>query len=110
MIQVNTKIEYRSNGMTKFEPAGDYDALTSKYLIECKESVSKNIDKNFIKQFDKYLNPKNDKYVNIGNRKVVLAIKSFKDNALDLSHPVLQQLKNEGVIIITDLKQIKNLK
>lgn len=108
--QIGTKVEYRNKGMTKFEPAGDYDVLTEKYLIECKESVSKNIDENFLKQFEKYINLKNEKYININNRKVVLAIKSFKDNAINLSHPVLQQLKNKGVIIITDLKQIKNLK
>lgn len=108
--QVGTKIGYRNSRMTKFGPAGDYDVLTEKYLVECKESVSKNIDSDFLKQFDKYLNPKNEMYVNIGNRKVVLAIKNFKDNALNLSHPVLQELKSKGVIIITDLKQIKNLK
>ncbi|KFF09028.1 hypothetical protein [Chryseobacterium luteum] len=108
--QIGTKVEYRNSGMNKFELAGDYDVLTEKYLIECKESVSKNINSKFLEQFDKYLDPKNEKYINIGKRKIVLAIKSFKDNALNLSHPVLQQLKNKGVIMITDINQIKNLK
>lgn len=108
--QIGTKVEYRNSGMTKYGPAGDYDVLTEKYLVECKESVSKNIDSKFLEQFDKYLDPINEKYINIGKRKVVLAIKSFKDNALNLSHPVLQELKNKGVIIITDINQIKNLK
>ena len=71
--------------------------------------VSKNIDDKFFKQFDKYLNPKNEKYINIKNRKVVLAIKTFKDGAIDISHPVFKELQKKGVIIITDLKQIKNL-
>ncbi|MFB9096988.1 MULTISPECIES: hypothetical protein [Flavobacterium] len=37
--------------------AGDIDVGTSKYIIECKESVSKNIkSKDYFDQFDKYLN------------------------------------------------------
>ena len=95
----------------RFNNAGDIDVGSSKYIIECKESVSKNIKaKDFIDQFDKYLNPKNEKYINPKNRKSVLAIKSFKDNAIDVSHPVFKELQKRGVIIITNLNQIKNLK
>ncbi|WP_375605593.1 hypothetical protein [Flavobacterium davisii] len=43
-------------------------------------------------------------------RKCVLAIKSFKDNAIDITHPVFKALQRKGVIIITDLQQIKNLR
>jgi len=102
--------EQMSNGK-KVNNAGDIDVGSSKYIIECKESVSKNIKaKDFFEQFDKYLNPKNEKYINIKNRKPVLAIKSFKDNAINISHPVFKELQKRGVIIITDLNQIKNLK
>ncbi|QYS90004.1 hypothetical protein EH230_09410 [Flavobacterium columnare] len=95
----------------KFKDAGDIDVGTSKYIIECKESVSKNIkSKDYFDQFDKYLNPKNEKYINLNGRKCVLAIKSFKDNAIDITHPVFKALQRKGVIIITDLQQIKNLR
>jgi hypothetical protein len=95
----------------RLNAAGDIDVGTSKYIIECKESVSKNIiSKDYFKQFDKYLNPKNEKYINLNNRKCVLAIKSFNDNAIDITHPVLKALQRKGVIIITDLQQLKNLK
>jgi hypothetical protein len=95
----------------KFNNAGDIDVGSSKYIIECKESVSKNIDsEKFLKQFDKYFNPRNEKYINLNNRKCILAIKSFKDNAIDITHPVFKALQRKGVIIITDLQQIKNLR
>ncbi|MFK7048430.1 hypothetical protein FLACOL_01165 [Flavobacterium columnare] len=91
--------------------AGDIDVGSLKYIIECKESVSKNIDRQkFLKQFDKYLNPKNEKYINLNDRKCVLAIKSFKDNAIDITHPVFKTLQRKGVIIITDIQQLKKLK
>ncbi|WP_439479966.1 hypothetical protein [Chryseobacterium aquaticum] len=101
----------------KLNNAGDIDVGSSKYIIECKESVSHNTlttrvsdgTYKFINQFDKYLNPKNPKYINIQNRKVVLAVKTFGKNT-NLSHPILKQLQNKGVIIITNVKQIKNLK
>ncbi|WP_445721351.1 hypothetical protein [Flavobacterium sp.] len=88
--------------------AGDIDVGTSKYIIECKESVSKNIkSKDY---FDKYLNQKNEKYINLNGRKSVLAIKSFKNNAIDITHPVFKALQRKGVIIITDIQQLKKLK
>ncbi|NJM78666.1 MAG: hypothetical protein HC854_01800 [Flavobacterium sp.] len=91
--------------------AGDIDVGSSKYIIECKESVSRNIDREkLLKQFDKYLNPKNEKYINLNGRKCVLAIKSFKDNAIDITHPVFKALQRKGVIIITDIQQLKKLK
>ncbi len=104
------KYDIIENGK-RLNNAGDIDVGSSKYIIECKESVSKNIDKDeFLKQFDKYINPKNKKYINPKSKKSVLAIKSFKDNAIDVSHPVFKELQKRGVIIITDLNQIKNLK
>lgn len=101
----------------KLNNAGDIDVGSSKYIIECKESVSHNTlttrasdgTYKFINQFDKYLNPQNPKYINTQNRKVVLAIKTFGKNT-NLSHPILKQLQSKGVIIITNVKQIKNLK
>lgn len=104
------KYDIIKNGK-RLNNAGDIDVGSSKYIIECKESVSKNIKaKDFFDQFDKYLNPKNEKYINPKNKKSVLAIKSFKDNAINVSHPVFKELQKQGVIIITDLNQIKNLK
>jgi len=104
------KYDIIENGK-RLNNAGDIDVGSSKYIIECKESVSKNIDKDeFLKQFDKYINPKNKKYINPKSKKSVLAIKSFKDNAIDVSHPIFKELQKRGVIIITDLNQIKNLK
>lgn len=104
------KYDIINNGR-RINNAGDIDVGSSRYIIECKESVSKNIKaREFFDQFDKYLNPKNDKYINPKNKKSVLAIKSFKDNAIDVSHPVFKELRKRGVIIITNLNQIKNLK
>jgi len=40
---------------------------------------------------------------------VVLAIKELGEG-LKLNHPVFKELQKQGVIIITDLNQIKNLK
>ena len=108
--QVGTKIEYRSNGMTKFEPAGDYDVLTEKYLVECKNSVTHNALTNpkFIEQFEKYLDPKNEKFVNIGNKKVILAIKDLGQIAP--SHYIFKLLESKGVQVITNINNIKKLK
>ncbi|WP_278495530.1 peptidoglycan-binding domain-containing protein [Chryseobacterium arthrosphaerae] len=104
------------NGTVK-NIAGDIDVGSSKYIIECKESISHNTlttkmpdgSYKFLNQFDKYLNQNNIKYINIKNRQVVLVIKNFGKNT-DISHPILKQLQDKGVIIITDLNQIKNLK
>lgn len=104
------KYDIIKNGK-RLNNAGDIDVGSSKYIIECKESVSKNIKaQDFFDQFDKYLNPKNEKYINPKNKKSVLAIKSFKDDAINVSHPVFKELQKRGVIIITELNQIKNLK
>lgn len=104
------------NGTVK-NIAGDIDVGSSKYIIECKESISHNTlttktpdgSYKFLNQFDKYLNQNNIKYINIKNRQVVLVIKNFGKNT-DISHPILKQLQDKGVIVITDLNQIKNLK
>ena len=109
LLDVGNEFEIIKNGK-RFNFAGDIDVGSSKYIIECKESVSKNIKlSDFIKQFDKYLNPSNEKYINIKGRKVVLAIKEFGDG-INISHPVFRELKKRGVIIITDVRQIKTLK
>lgn len=104
------------NGTVK-DIAGDIDVGSSKYIIECKQSISHNTltkklpdgSYKFLNQFDKYLNQNNIKYINIKNKQVVLAIKSFGENT-GITHPILKQLQDKGVIIITDLNQIKNLK
>jgi len=109
LLDLGNEFEIIKNGK-RFNFAGDIDVGSSKYIIECKESVSKNIKlSDFIKQFDKYLNPSNEKYINIKGRKVVLAIKKFGDG-INISHPVFRELKKRGVIIITDVRQIKTLK
>lgn len=97
--------------ITLNDMAGNIDVGSKKYLIECKGSVTHNslTDKTFLEQFEKYLNPQDPNYFNFGNKKVVLAIKVFGRGAT-INHKVIKILKRKGVIVITDISDIKNLK
>lgn len=112
----NIYVEIRNGKI--FNNAGDIDVGSSKYIIECKESLSHNTlttkikgtDKyKILEQFDKYINPKNSKYINVRNKKVILAVKEFGKD-VNSKHSILKELQSKGVQIITDLNQIKNLK
>jgi hypothetical protein len=114
---VNTKIEYYKPLKGKYEPAGDYDVLSSNYLVECKESVSKTVlnDSSLFKQMVKYLDKSNELFVNFNNKTVILAIKSFGEGTGGIDNPVFKELTKVAIrnkmefFIITNLNQLKNL-
>lgn len=90
--------------------AGDIDIGTNKYFVECKESLNWNsINEKFKNQFLKYIDSQNLKFLNPKNKKVILAIKKL-DNPKTLSHPILKDLRKKGLIVISDIKQLKKLK
>ena len=116
ITEFSNKFQVIVNG-NKEKIAGDIDVANSKYMIECKESLSHNTlttresdgTYKFLNQFEKYTDNLNPDYINIRNKKVVLAVKNFGPG-VTTDHPILKQLIDKGVIIITDLQQIKNLK
>ncbi|MDB5226203.1 MAG: hypothetical protein JWN78_396 [Bacteroidota bacterium] len=105
-----TDINNIVNNLSSKQIAGDFDVASNKFLIECKESITKNLDTpEFRDQMDKYLNPKNKNFINLKDKKVVLAIGKY-DDIRTLSHPFLKELEKNGVQIVTNINQIKKLK
>ncbi|MCH4829539.1 hypothetical protein JJC04_04370 [Flavobacterium covae] len=94
------------------DPAGEFDGLFIKYLVEVKYSVSgETSSSKFLKQFKKYIEPSSKDFINVHKKPVVLFIKQFT-NGGNVNQSVLKTLQNSKeikVIIITDFKQIKNL-
>ncbi|MCO6161667.1 hypothetical protein [Flavobacterium sp. NRK F7] len=89
--------------------AGEFDGLVSEYLIEVKYNVSGETKSGkFLEQFEKYINRNHKDYINVENKKVVLFIKEFSKGG-NVNQSVLKQLQKKGVIIITELSQIKKL-
>lgn len=97
-----------SKGQFK-EVLGDIDVGVSKYHIEVKFNVSGTTKSSkFKNQFKKYLDETTQKYINVEGKPVVLFIKQFT-NGGSVNQSVLQTLKSQGVIILTELDQIKKL-
>lgn len=112
---VGTKVEKSIDGI--FKELGDFDVYTSNYFIECKESLGRGVlnSGKFENQMLKYLEKKNSDFMNLGNKKVVVAVKSM-GKGVNLKDPNLKRLfelakkNNIELEFITNINQIKRLK